>query len=237
MTEPIRHRKVLTQVAGIHERRRAVTIGRGALNMGIGVQGREHMLRAFAAALMLVSVAACSDSGVKPQPGETSTVTPATTPAASPTPTIPPEAQEAVDSYKAFIDASNEAKRHPVADGDAWPSGADFTKYSFDPIKTQYEAYIWGLESQGVEFRGTPATPHIAVTRVDLRAKPWPTVTLKDCPTGGHFDEYSIKTNKKIPDANGDIPPPYLITAKVIHYKNHWGVQSTSVDKSRTCTA
>ena len=94
------------------------------------------------------------------------------------------------------------------------------------------------VESQGVEFRGTPDTLHVTVSDIDLQASPWPTVMLKDCQTGGDWQEYSIKTGKKVPLAeNSDVPPPYLITARMIFYKNHWGLHSTTADKSRTCTA
>lgn len=193
------------------------------------------------AVLIMVAlvVSSCSDSGVKSEPGATSPAATAATSASKPSATISPEAQPAVDAYEAFNDAANQAQRKPVADGEKLPPEADFTKFSFDPIKTQQAAYIWSLESQGVEFRGTPYEPNISVTKIDLKASPWPMVTLTDCPSGGDdWDEYSIKTNKRVPSVDdGDIPPPWLATAKVIYYKGHWGVYSMTVNKDRTCTA
>ena len=190
--------------------------------------------------LLALTLAACSGSSVNAEPGFSATATrPATSTATpGPTSTIDPKARAAVKAYESFQAATINAQRKPVASGQGWPDGGDFTRFSFDPIKTAYVSYIWSLESQGVEFRGTPDTQHISVAAIDLKASPWPTVTLKDCRTGGDWEEYSIKTGKKIPLAgNGDVPPPYLITAKIIFYKNHWGVHSTTADKSRTCTA
>jgi len=183
------------------------------------------------------ALVACSDSGVDAQPGVTAPGSQSTT-TPRPSASIDPQALPAVRAYEAFQKAAINAEREPVASGQDWPPGADFTKFSFDPIKTAYISYIWGLESQGVEFRGTPDTSHITVTKIDLQASSWPTVILKDCQTGGDWEEYSIKSGKKIPLAeNTDVPPPYLITAKMIFYKNHWGVHSTTADKTRTCTA
>jgi hypothetical protein len=192
--------------------------------------------------LVLIAVAlaasSCSDSGVKGEPGVTPKATTTGPSASKPSATLAPEVQAAADAYEAFNDAANNAQRKPVADGEKLTAAADFTKHSFDPLKTEYSAYIWSLESQGVEFRGTPYESHISVTKVDLKASPWPVVTLTDCPSGDDWDEYSIKTNKRVPSADdGDVPPPWLVTAKVIYYKGHWGVQSTTVDKDRTCTA
>ena len=182
---------------------------------------------------LVALAAACTGSDVSTQP-----VTPAPPSSPSPTSTIDPRAQPAVRAYEAFGVAANNAQRHPVDHDKRWPSGADFTKTSFDPIRTQFMEYIWSLKAQGVEYRGTPDTPHISVKSIALDNKPWPTVVLTDCLTGGSWDEYVIRTGKRVPDAgNGPVPPPYLIMAKMIYFEGHWGLQSTTADKSRTCIA
>jgi hypothetical protein len=207
----------------------------------LGTQRREgvvglpthHRRSTTAFLIILLSLtAACTGSDVTTQP-----LTPAPTPTPSPTSSIDPRALPAVTAYEAFTDAAVNAQRKPIAPGEKWPSGADFTKHSFDPIKTQFMNYIWYLESRGLEYRGTPDTPHISVKSMALDATPWPTVVLTDCQTGGTWDEYVIKTGKRVPLAgNGPAPPPYLNTVKMIQYKGHWGIHSTTADKSRTCT-
>ena len=188
----------------------------------------------IAAILLAVTLTGCAGSEVIEESGPSATRSASPAPASS----IDPKALPAVEAYEAFTRASVEAERRPVAQGEKWPDGADFTKHSFDPIKTSYAVYIWDLKSQGVEYRGTPDSQHISVARIDLKASPWPTVTLTDCQTGGEWNEYSIKTGKKVPLVESkDVPPPYLITARMIFYKRHWGLYSTKADKSRTCTA
>jgi hypothetical protein len=232
-----RQQKVLTSTPGIQERH-SVTLGiRNRTDVEADVGGLGRALRGSVVVLFVsVALVACSDSGVDVQPGVT---TPGSQPTTAPRPSasIDPQALPAVRAYEAFQKAANNAQRKPVSSGEDWPAGADFTKFSFDPIKTAYVSYVWGLEAQGVEFRGTPDTPHITVAKINLKASPWPTVLLKDCPTGGDWQEYSIKTGKRVPSAEDpDVPPPYWITAKMIFYKQHWGLHSTTVDKSRTCT-
>jgi hypothetical protein len=111
---------------------------------------------------------------VEAQPGFSAAATGSKTGTATPGPTstIDPKAQAAVTAYESFRAASIKAQRKPVARGQDWPKGGDFTKFSFDPIKTAYISYIWSLKSQGVEFRGTPETQHISVAAIDLKASP-----------------------------------------------------------------
>jgi len=196
------------------QRQKGITVGLGT---------RRRMRTAAIVAVLLTSTAACTQSnGVKTQP-----ITPAPT-ASNPTPTatIDHRAQPAVNAYEAFGVSANNAQRHPIGQDQKWPAGADFTKTSFDPLRAQFMGYIWSLKAQGVEYRGTPDTSHIAVKAIRLEAKPWPTIMLTDCQTGGDWDEYVIKTGKRVPSENGKVPPPYLITVKMIYYKDHWGAQS-----------
>ena len=205
------------------------------------VEGITSLRPAWTAALAMslaLLASACSQGSVSNQPASPNSTSPSTPATPSATPTIDQTALPAVSAYMKFNTAAINAERHPLAHGKDWPELADIRKYSFDPIRAEYEAYIWGLEAQGVAYRGEPATPHITVTKVDLNASPWPTVTIEDCQTGGSWAEYVIDSGKRVPLAgNGKFPPPYLITAQIIRFKGHWGIQSTSADKSHTCTA
>jgi hypothetical protein len=199
----------------------------------VGLPPRRTTTAAILTAL-LASAPACTNGDVNTEPLPPTS----TAPGPTPTSTIDPRAQPAVSAYMIFNDTSNAAQRHPVEHDQPWPPGADFTKTSFDPLRAQFTSFIWSLYEQGIEYRGTPPTPHISVKSVRLKAKPWPTVMLTDCQTGGDWDEYVIKTGKRVPLADNDkVSPPYLITIKMIYYEGHWGAQTITADKSRTCTA
>jgi len=184
--------------------------------------------------VVIMSATACSNSGVNTQ----SLPTTSTAPGPTPTSTIDPRAQPAGSADENFNETTNKAQRHPVAHDQEWPPASDFSKTSFDPIRAAFTSYIWTLKEQGLEYRGTPDTPHISVKSIHLKAKPWPTILLTDCQTGGNWHLYVIRTGKRAPSAEkGKAPPPYLVTVKMIYFDGHWGVHSTTADKSRTCTA
>jgi hypothetical protein len=181
----------------------------------------------------LLILAACSS----PQPRESESPSAATSKTVSPSPTIDPRAQPAVDAYEAFAAASTNASRDPLPLGSTYAPAADYALYSFDPMRTQTSAYLAGLAEQKAKFRGsTPPTPRVRVKSVELDTKPYPTVMLTDCqsPTSD-WDEYDQAGNR-VPNAPATASPPYLVTAKMIYYKDHWGLQSTTADTSRTCT-
>jgi hypothetical protein len=185
-------------------------------------------------ALILV---ACSGGSVDAEPGFPATSSATGAPLPSSTPTISAEAVPAVQAYEAFNDAARNAARHPYGKGDVKPAGADFTRYTWDPFRGEYTSYIWGLAEQGLEYRGTPPTPHITVTSVELKAKPWPTVTLSDCQTNSsNWNLYNAKTGAVQPRASQKVRPPYRSTVTMIRYKKQWGVQKITLDSSRTCT-
>ena len=150
---------------------------------------------------------------------------------------VDPRAAAAVEAYRAFWRAAFNAQRHAVAAGGTYPAAADFARFSFDPARAIYVGYIAGLAAQGVQFRGTPPEPRVRVVSVEPGAKPYPLVMLSDCQTlTSDWNEYVTATGKRVPVASASVPPPYEITAKVVYYKGHWGLQSTTTDTSRTCT-
>jgi len=125
----------------------------------------------------------------------------------------------------------------PKKIGDPFPRGGNFRAYSFDPAQGQLISYVFSLTEGGIEYRGTPPTSRIAVVSTDLTAKPYPTVTLTDCPTAPPtWNAYYRKTGKPTADKPGKVKPPYLVTVRVIYYEKHWGVQKLTPNTSRTST-
>lgn len=183
-------------------------------------------------ALLVISGAACSDDSQPRDPG-TSRPTVATT-----TPSIDSRAQAAVDAYEAFWEAGSHAEQRPVRLTDPRPPGADFTRYSWDPLRSEYATTIASLAEQGVAFRGIPPEARVKIESFDLDAQPHPTVVLKNCPTpapGWHV--VIVKSGEPVPETKPSVPPPYELTVKVIFYKGRWGAQSSTTDRSRTCSA
>jgi len=202
------------------------------------------MKRNLIAAVFTVTVlatAACGggEAAVKPTALRSPT-TPATSSlTSSPTPTIDPKAQPAVDAYLAYMTASNNALRKPRPLGQDFAAGTDYTKYSFDPERSEFSAFVRQLSSQGMKMAGDPGRPRPKVQSVDLAAKPSPFVVLTDCPTPAvKWDAYEVKTGKDVtvPPPSGTVPPPYRTTVQVINFEGHWGVSKITTDSGRTCS-
>lgn len=106
----------------------------------------------------------------------------------------------------------------------------------FDPARSEYVGYVLNLTLAQLAYQGTPPTPRLSVTNADLAARPYPTVTLTDCPTAPASWKVVATsgpppTTKTSPTA----PPPYKATVTVIYYEKHWGVSKMTVDTSKTC--
>jgi len=203
----------------------------------------KRNLIAGAITLTVLSTAACGGEDVTVKATATATASQATSatssPTSSPTRTIDPKAQPAVDAYLAYIAASNNALRKPRALGQDIPLSADYTKYSFDPERSELSVVIHQLWSQGLRMEGDPGQPRPKVRSMDLVAKPFPIVVLTDCPTPAvKWDAHDVKTGKNaaVPPPSGTVPPPYRTTVQVINYKNHWGVAKITTDSGRTCS-
>ena len=207
---------------------------RGHMTTGGDVERRGMASRGAIAVFAVLALGACWGSG-----GEAESLPPSTVsalPTASPTSTIDPKALPAVEAYKAFFRAFRNAQRRPFSLDDKIPAAADFTKYSFDPFRTEYRGYIWGLVRDGGEYRGTPPTLNVRVSSVDTAAKPYPTVTLSDCQTGdGDWRYYDAQTGKLQPRKPPKVKPPYRSTVTMILHDKRWGVKSLTLDTSRTC--
>ena len=144
-----------------------------------------------------------------------------------------------MSSYTNFINAVNVTYANPPKKvGDPFPNGGNFRAYSFDPAQGQLINYVFSLTEGGIEYRGAPPTSRVSVVSADLVAKPYPTVTLTDCPTApASWNAYYRKTGKPTTDKPSKVPPPYLVTVQVIYNEKHWGVKKLTPNASRTCTA
>lgn len=234
----------------------------GAFSWRGRATARRMHHRPGAALIILGSVtimvlAACSSSssdstmptssasmGVGTSSTQTASTQVVSTPASSPpdstttTPPTDPTAQPALNAFAHYITASYNAQRAPRQVGGSYPPASDFTRYAFDPMLTQENAYIASLAASNQAFRGTPPAPRLRVVETELDAKPYPTVVLTNCPTPAPtWIAYDTKTGKPVSYAATKVPPPYLSTVTLIFYKGHWGVQKTSVDSRQTCTA
>lgn len=220
---------------------------------------RLRLVALVMAALSVTAVAGCGSSSKTTHPISSATDSPttasnsshssdgttaeSTSSSASPgsstaTPTDPRVAA-AVKSYEDFISAVNVTYANPPRKiGDPFPPGGNFRAYSFDPAQGQLISYVFSLTEGGIEYRGTPPTSRISVATTDLAAKPYPTVTLTDCPTAPpSWNAYYRKTGKPTTGRPSKVKPPYLVTVKVIYYEKHWGVQKLTPNASRTCAA
>jgi hypothetical protein len=195
-----------------------------------------------AAALLLTSCTShaknIGDPGTT-TPSSSSTTTASSPPTTSPTPsattpTYDPKIKPAVAAYLGYIGAFQNALKNPS--NEALRSAV--AKYSFDPAGYETNVTLSQLAAAGFVDRGSPPAPRVSVLTPNLGAKPYPTVILTDCPTpGGNWATYDVKTGKKLSPASGKPRPPYLTTATVIFYKNHWGVRKAATDYTKTCSA
>jgi len=198
------------------------------------------MAAAAAVTVTVLSTTACGggEGVLKPTASTSSPMTSA--PTSSPTPTIDPKAQPAVTAYLDFVAAVSEALKNPRKLGQNFTPAADFTKFSFDPVRGQSNDFIVSLSEGGQLFKGDPGRPRVSVDAIEPDAKPYPKVVLKDCPTPTPtWQIYDAKTGKDMtrPLPPGTQPTPYLSTVEVIYYQGRWGVWKIDADTSRTCTA
>lgn len=203
----------------------------------------KRILIAAAFALTGLATAACGggDGAAKPTVTKAPTGSSMTSsPTSSPASSIDPKAKPAVDAYMNFVAALAEASKSPRKLGQSYLPAADFTKFSFDPVRGRANASIVSLSEQGQLFKGDPGRPRVSVDAIEPDAKPYPKVVLKDCPTPTPtWRIYDAKTGKAMTMTlpPGTKPTPYLSTVEVIYYQGRWGVSKIDADTSRTCTA
>jgi hypothetical protein len=206
-------------------------------------RGMKHCMAAIAVSLAMI-LTACTGSGGAPKtppptPASTSSTPSGTTTASSPTTGSPsatydPKIKPAVDAYLAYNSAYLNALKNPSDRA----LRAPIARYAFDPAGEEATVALVQLANAGVIWRGTIlGDSRISVLAAGINDKPYPKVTLTDCPTASNFAAYDAKTGKKLASVPGQAPPPYLTTATVILYRGHWGVQKATTDYKHSCTA
>lgn len=155
----------------------------------------------------------------------------------SPTATLDPGAQPAIEAFLKLRQASFNANRRPLPSDAKYPPEADFTRYSWDPLRTELISQFADAQRLGIVFRGTPPTPRVTAARVDLEADPYPTVVLTNCDTPApSWQAFDRTSGQPLPTASASAPSPYLTTVTLILYQGRWGAKSIEADTSRTCT-
>lgn len=149
-----------------------------------------------------------------------------------------PKVAAAVKAYRSFIEAYEFSQQHPPKAANApYARSGDFTKYSFDPIRAKIAGSILFLTQGRLAYRGTPPAPRPSVTGLAIAAKPYPTITIEDCPTApANWKVVAISGQPPTSHRPSKAAPPYRITAQVIFYLKRWGVYKLTTNTARTCT-
>jgi hypothetical protein len=207
-----------------------VSVTRKSVTVGLGL------------ALVLVVVTACTSSSSggpskRPSGGSvTSTPSGSSTAQSQPGSTAPgddPRGKAATAVYVAFTIASQAAEREPTDLSFA----TALKKYALDPALSTEGEHLFGYRNSGIAWSGRPPTSRVTVESI-AAAGTYPTATLTDCPAvSASWQPYIVTTHKAVPVTYppGAAKPPHAITAKVIYYKSHWMVRSTTTNVRTTC--
>lgn len=180
-----------------------------------------------------------SGSGVSaPATSNTPPANSSSTPSPSTSTYADPKIAAAVKAYRSFIEAYEFSQQHPPKAADApYAHSGDFTKYSFDPIRAKIAGSILFLTQGHLAYHGTPPAPRPSVTGLAIAAKPYPTITIEDCPTApANWKVVAISGQPPTSHRPSNAAPPYRITAQVIFYLKRWGVYKLTTNTARTCT-
>ncbi len=141
-------------------------------------------------------------------------------------------------AYQNFFRATRNALRAPTTLTQAPTPEADFTRWAFDPLRTQYQLYVAGLAERRVAFRGEAPTPRASVVSVAMNDKPYPTAVVSDClKQSSTWHEYVIATGQIVPPRSSPAPAPHRVTSTLVFYQGRWGVAQNVADTSVTCSA
>lgn len=144
------------------------------------------------------------------------------------------EGQAATAAYTAFATASRNAERRPT---DLARRKA-LAAHAIEPALTNEAASLASYAANDIAWAGTAPRPRVKVISVAPAAKPYPTVTLRDCPTAAPtWKPYNIKTHNVVPVKyrGSTAPPPHAVKATVIYIRSRWMVQRTVTDVKKTC--
>ncbi len=218
---------------------------------------RFRFATSLLAALLVTAIAGCSGSK-SPNPdttpdsaatsregsqasGPTSTLpsdTQSTSPSSSASTPADPRVAAALKAYVSFTKSVAYAYMHPPKKiSDPLPARGNFRRFSFDPAQAQVLNDVFSLTQLQVAYRGRPAVARPTVANVDLTAKPYPTVTLTDCPVPASWKVVATTPGPPptIKSSPSGAPAPNLTTAKVIFYEKRWGISTVTTDTSKTC--
>jgi len=189
----------------------------------------------------MVTLTACtSNSGTHTQSFSPSPSDPTTTRSSSPStatstdPADTPQAQAAKAAYISFEAASRNAERKP----DDLSRREAIAAHAIEPALTNEAGSLVSYAANGIAWAGSAPTPRVSVKTVAGLAKPYPRVTLADCPTASlTWKPYDSKTHKPVPVKfpGSNAPLPHAITAIVIYYDSRWVVQKTVTEVTKTC--
>jgi hypothetical protein len=142
-----------------------------------------------------------------------------------------------VKAYESFVTAWQVSEQQPPAAPDKpYVAAGDFTKYAFDPARAEAVGDVLFLTEGHLKYVGTAPAVRVSVTNVNLAAKPYPTITVADCPTAPASWKVVATSGPPPTTKTPKVQPPYEVTAQVIFYEKHWGVARMTADSSRTCS-
>jgi hypothetical protein len=162
----------------------------------------------------------------------TSTASPTMLPSGIPTPTVTvPGAQDAVNAYIAFYNASGAADRDPTDANDVAIDG-----YLTGRAKTLFDSNYASMKQSGLAYRGTAPDPRVKVQQVFSDTS----VFLESCPFESKTDpyvEYTVSTGKQVATgATRNPPPPYLLVLPMVKVGGQWQLSDVLPNTSKTCT-
>jgi hypothetical protein len=213
-------------------------------NLG-GVRPVARILAVIATlcAVVLTGAACSSSSGthtqsLSPSPTDSGSLPPSksTGPSSPPsssgvaTPTVTPPAQDAVDAYIAFYNASTAADRDP-----AHADLAALNRYLSGKALNLFDGIYASMRKAGLAYRGSPPNPRVKVSSVLGSTA----VFLSSCPLASSSDpyvEYHVATGKPVATGTPRTPPPpYLLTLPMKKVAGHWKLTDVLQDTSKTC--
>lgn len=181
------------------------------------------------AALVAMSLAACTSSGTKPQsgPSDTSAInSPSTSVTASSA--TPSPADAAISRYVELLGLYQGFARDPVK--------TDFTKmdpYLLGPAVALFKDSLVNLVGKGYAYRGTPPDPRVKVGEVRSPTD----IVLTSCPKDSATDpwtEYTKADGQPLPIASPP-GPIYQKTIYMLEVNGSWRINDFRTDSGVTC--
>lgn len=196
----------------------------GRLSRGIAAAAGGTLVLALLGLLALLALLGCTGSassgGVRSSTGSPSTGM----------------AGEAAAAYVDYVRAASVAERHPPRLGDPVDPAADYTRFSFNPVRGQEAQYLSYLVDNHLALRGTPPAAHPAVVSLRIHDEPYPTVVLTDClATPADWRRYDVRTGALVPVPQ-DTLPTQPTRIEVVYLQGHWGVRTIEPVPGQTCS-